>query len=516
MYNNSSSEDKYSIDAFYDRRLPVTVMLALFSVVGLPGNFLVLVVNWREKQLTNTNVLICTMAVADFIGACTAILNVVKNSLWFQILDIKFCKITMMLNYSINTPGMYLIFGVSVVRYCHVCKPHKVYSIYKKIKPFCICVLTITLTVAVTIAICADRTNRNGDKFQCGLYHQNKCEIAINVCLIFIITSYIFCFNGLIGLNIRILQRMFKQRRIMSDYRNVRQYKLERKMKKSLRSSRRTETTTESVHTSVHELSDSSAGLSVKDDFSDKTKSSKNEESESPIHFNLEENPENSIEHQKHPRRKSSKIKYKRKSIELTSEKEIDSKLISGTGRKEKRTKYKKNDVTLKEFKEGETSKPNRVSFGRISVKNNNTVNNDEKDCEKTQNYNTKRISFPNKRSIARSITEHEVDKQLEKRCYGKCCLHKCKHVLKFEGFNRTTLKLSFVSIAYLLIYMPWFVLHVYILLDPISEYSLSVSVNKYLYFPVLYLPFAGCAVNPVIYTFVDPKFRSQVRALFQ
>ena len=76
------------------------------------------------------------------------------------------------------------------------------------------------------------------------------------------------------------------------------------------------------------------------------------------------------------------------------------------------------------------------------------------------------------------------------------------------------------MSLAYICIYLPWFVVHVHIGLgggttDPVDP-VLNKYVNKYFTQPVRILPFAGSAVNPVIYAFVDPKFRSQCRALFK
>ena len=110
------------------------------------------------------------------------------------------------------------------------------------------------------------------------------------------------------------------------------------------------------------------------------------------------------------------------------------------------------------------------------------------------------------------NTNEQELDKVLEKRFYGKC-LHKFANIFKFEGVNRTTLKLSFVSISYIVIYLPWFVFQINFTLGQVPE---SYDLYKYIFHPISMLPFAGCAVNPLIYTFVDPKFRSQCKALFQ
>ena len=62
---------------------------------------------------------------------------------------------------------------------------------------------------------------------------------------------------------------------------------------------------------------------------------------------------------------------------------------------------------------------------------------------------------------------------------------------------------------------MPWFIVQVSRVVGAISEQK-DHLLHKYIYQPVEILPFAGCAMNPVIYAFVDPKFRAQCRALFK
>ena len=143
-------------------------------------------------------------------------------------------------------------------------------------------------------------------------------------------------------------------------------------------------------------------------------------------------------------------------------------------------------------------SKSEKFSVGRMSLKTRNDENNH---CNGQTKINDKRVNDSN-----------IVDEDIETDSYCKGCWHKFTHFLKFEGFNRTTLKLCLVSIAYIVIYIPWFVVKVSILFEPTEKDKLF---QKYNYLPVAYLPFAGCAVNPVIYAFVDPKFRSQCRALF-
>ena len=442
-----------------------------------------------------------------------------------------------MLNYSCNTPGIYLIFGVSVLRYYHVCKPHLIYTIHTKMKLFCICVLIITLCVAVIFATCAIRKPWPTEElpgFEC-VYDEDtksKCALAIKFSLTFIILSYIFCLNGMIGLNFRILQRMVRQRKIMSRYKNVRknkhsQIKQEQNVKNASKSESIAETI-ESQHTSINDLNDildskfNANDISIKDYFSFKTKSTKSEDNEScDVSLNLQEKTDNFIEHHRETQRNTSKIKSKGKSIQLNKDQEKDiGKHLSG--KKEGfslfdniKTTSIKNGAAQKEYKEGDSSKSERCSIGSMSVKHNDSVKTDGHDHDNKQSCHTKVISFPNKGNNADKINEKRLERHQEKH-YGKYYWHKFTSFFKFEGFNRTSLKLSFVSIAYIVFYAPWFILQVYALFEPNLVRSSNYDTKKYIIYPISFFPFAGCALNPVIYAFVDPKFRSQCRALFQ
>ena len=430
---------------FYDTYRPSAIMLILFAVIAVPGNLLVVVVNWKEKKMTNTNFLISIMAIVDFIGAFTAILNVLYTMLWFQILDIRFCKMMLMLNFSINTPGIYLIFGVSVLRYYHVCKPHLLYTIHRKMKLYCICVLIITLSVAVTFAICAVRQPWRTEElpgFACVIEgRKGKCGLTIKFALSFIILSYIFCLNGMIGLNFRILQRMFRQRKIMSRYKTVRknkhpQTKQETNVKKTSKSESIAETT-ESLHTSINDLNEildsrfNAKDISIKDNFSDKRKSTKSEGNEScDVSLNFQEKTENFIEHHREPQRKSSKIKSKGKSIQLNTdhEKHLSGKKEGFSFFDNIKTKSFKNGSTHKEYREGDSSKSEISSIGSMSVKHNDSVKTDGHDHDNKQSCHTKVISFPNKGNNAGEINEKRLERQQEKH-YGKYYWHEFTYI---------------------------------------------------------------------------------------
>ena len=473
MDNKNISD--FRIAEIYERGIPSAIMLALFSVIGVPGNLIVIMVNWKEKKMNNTNFLIFIMAFVDLLGSVTSLLNALRYTLWFERPDIKFCKLIIMMNITCNTPAIYLIFGVSVIRYCHVCKPHMVYSIHKKVKPFCICVFIITLVVTVIFAICSDRFARpieDATWLYCEFTRENNCWLATSISLAFMILSYLFCLNGLIVLNILILQKYTQLYRRVQRYKHA-NIKLHTSVNKTSKHESITNTR-KSLLTSINDLNESindtinGKDNSLQDQLSDKPKSIKSGNTESSVSSAKQEE----------------QIKSKRKNNELRMNIENDSSKTINS-------------------REGDSSTSERISVRRMSLKNN--------DSNKT--YENDHANFHPEGINASKTNDKNLEKQFQKSCSCKGCLHKFTYFFKFEGFNKTTLKLCFVSIAYVVIYIPWFVFQVSVYFEPTEERKI---IHKFNYLLFTYFPFAGCAINPVIYAFVDPKFRSQSMALFQ
>ena len=308
----------------------------------------------------------------------------------------------------------------------------------------------------------------------------------------------------------------------MSRYKNAHKNKLSKQKKNSKFGSIPEAIESPLISINENEIMDdmlNSNDTSTKDSSSDKRKSVKSEKDEScDDSLNLEEKTENLIEHHREPRRKNSKAKDISKSVQFNTEQENGSGK-GNIGKKEGvslfdniKTKISiKSVATQKEYREGDCSKSERSSVGSTSMKNNGKEKKDGNNHDNKQNFHRKVASFSNKRSNVSKIKEKGLDEQLEKQCFGKC--HKSTCFYQFTGFNKTTLKLCFVSIAYVVIYIPWFVFQVSVYFEPTEERKI---IHKFNYLLFTYFPFAGCAINPVIYAFVDPKFRSQSMALFQ
>ena len=95
-------------------------------------------------------------------------------------------------------------------------------------------------------------------------------------------------------------------------------------------------------------------------------------------------------------------------------------------------------------------------------------------------------------------------------------CSYHFLALFKLEYVRTTTLKLFAVSICYFVNYMPWFLVNAYLNIGDDKSRQRNHDLFKYVYFPGRHLIFLGCAMNPLIYTFVDPKFRSQCKSLFR
>ena len=70
---------------------------------------------------------------------------------------------------------------------------------------------------------------------------------------------------------------------------------------------------------------------------------------------------------------------------------------------------------------------------------------------------------------------------------------------------------LSMVSLAYVVSYLPT----CYMIVRGVNLYDRHIDVSKdvlnYLLFPLKEMYFLSCTANPVIYTFVNPSFRSRI-----
>ena len=208
--NQSNSSEAEEISRFYELRFPSVVLLILCSVMALVGNAVVIRFYWTVPNKTATQTLVFAMAIFDFFIALIPIpINVVYNLFWFEMHNEFFCKILHSSRMLFALPGLYLLVGVSIIRYRMVCKPHMVSPVETYTKTFCF----ISTLLAVIHSAFA--------------YHFAKLEFSeLNSCYVCsykwwpevaypMETLFLFCVASLIILHTLIVRKMIKQKNII-------------------------------------------------------------------------------------------------------------------------------------------------------------------------------------------------------------------------------------------------------------------------------------------------------------
>ena len=524
---NHTVDDERSqlaISAEYDRRLPVVVMLSLFGLIGIPGNAIVLKVYWREKKLKATQFLIFAIAFFDFNTALVAIpLNLVRNTYWFDIIDIRFCKLVLTLNITLVAPQLYLVFGVSLVRYYHVCKHQAINWLERNLKYFFVCIFLIQMSFSVSMGIAAGckswhKNDQDLPGFRCHFDDQYDDYSFVRILLGMSIVMYIFCVGGILGFNFRILKTMITQRKIMLNYKVIKKGKSTSRgealskgkvephvkgpeeMSKCSDNSYRTVTISSS--NSSDRKSHSTKGV-VTTDYPDQHTDIdiENQDTAEPT-TNSEADRQSFLEHRKKSRRQSPN--YNRRNITTSIELKVE-----GTD-SDKKEEAQPVDTSLTE----RTIAFVWSFFGSISSNSRaSRIGNDRGQSNPSffskQGINIFQIT------TSRNGTKKAVENRKKKRPFYVRYVDRFLSSSQIDGLNRTTLKLSIASLVYLISYLPYFTIQFQVTFRGQISRQQNPNLFKYVLFPSSHMPFLTTAVNPLIYTFVDPKFRAQCRSLF-
>ena len=505
IINNQTSDnitEQLLIDkaraGYYYTYFPTTVMLIMFCMVGIPGNTIVVLVYLKEKRLSTTKFIIFIIALIDLISSLVAIpCNVISTLFWLEIANVFFCKFRWSLNVAVTLPEIYLIAGVTVVRYCHVCKPSKVYLMESMVKPFCACCLLVGLGLGGVIGACFGCKNFHSvqDKYVPGFRcdPSEKCKISIFIRLIFyfLVLLYISCVCIIITLNSLILKRMLKQQAIMKSYKVQK-----RKRRKSHRASK---LSADNLHSVKNKNKQLLLPIDNDDNITD-TPSTKisiasyvsnllSDVYRQTNNMYTNKKPKSDLDNISSIYNGSIKSIHTSKRNQEDHEKGNDSEIFSC--KSEKESCYSKAGTF--------SSVPGRVQYSNSSTENKKKASID--DVKKGMNIETE--------------NKNNTVKDARGSPYDKSCYKKLMSLVKIESWNRTTLKLFVVSVVYVLSYMPSFIVAIYIRNNRVRR-SVQKEEFAYLFTPSLYIFFLGSAMNPLIYTFVDPKFRSQCRALFR
>ncbi|XP_005107691.2 muscarinic acetylcholine receptor gar-3 [Aplysia californica] len=134
--------------------IPAMVFLICFSVVGIVGNTLVLIVYSQKFKRTSTRIFIMAIAGFDLVTNVTAIPGEIYDM--FHIWDFSYASICRARFYftSVTTvSAAILLLAVSVVRYRKVCRPFGKQVSMKQAKIICVCIAIFSVVVSIPYAI---------------------------------------------------------------------------------------------------------------------------------------------------------------------------------------------------------------------------------------------------------------------------------------------------------------------------------------------------------------------------
>ena len=434
---NDSFDDKETLHV--DLSKPTVVLLVIFSVIGVIGNAVILMVYWKLVKMTTTQFLIFVIAIFDFLTASVAVPSSI--TLWiyqFRIQTGFFCKWHIAIINICILPGIFLVFIVTFVRYCHVCRPNFLYRIERRIKAICVSSVILGLSFSLMDAL-------NVPWLPPSLSKPNQaCELKEEHFIFDLVKNLIILFNiiALLIMNILIIRTNIKTgivKRSMSQM----------KRNKSQESVTQRENVGKSK--SLHEFFEL-----------------------------LDENP-------------ISRDHLKNQSTRHQLNKNDNSK------GNEDRTSIAD---TLQDRRD-RTSKPENL-LDKKSIVGSNSTDETHHSYKSNINQDDQPTSMDidddikDDMSLHRSISKKKKSGRLSNQ--------------SFKGLSKTTAMLLIVSVVFVLSYLPLIILQLGNVTDDETQ---PYNIRKYVIRPAWAMYYVSCCANPMIYTFVNPSFRSKCRALF-
>ena len=424
---------------FYYYEEANVVMLGAFSVIGVIGNAMILIVYWRLVRMTTTQFLVFVIAIFDFLTALIPVpISIIYKTIWFDIYNIYFCKIMFSSGILFIIPGTILLLMITIVRYCHVCRPYLLRWIEPKTKSLCTLAVLIGLFYSVLEAVIS--TNKNDSKHckpvfdSYGIKIASNSKFAIPVLVILI----------LIPLNISIIINNYYQKKTKMTYK-----------------------------TGINHQSVELIAQSGNDDKNKKLHSDSLNQFFSVVNENQSSNTGDYF-------------------------KDINSES------KESRARNK-GDVSYKS-----TSSVSGSYFSRDKGVNESVITSIRSDTNSKGNKRPSIIIGNDVKNL--EVSQYTIDAKPRHSVKkgGRSIDRWTDH--SFKGLSRTTLMICVVCFVYILSYLPIAILFKYNATTLNDKYP--IPIVKYLIIPLQHMFYLSCAANPIIYTFVNPGFRSQCRLL--
>ena len=226
LYNYTETDrQQQAIARYYEQYMIPTVLFIVFYVIGLPGNVIVLLIQWKEKTMTITKLFIFAIAIIDLLSIMIAYpINVIYSQYWLSISNVTFCKFYWGVNVTCTMPGVLMMFGLSVVRYYRVCRPQRLHVIEKNVKWFFLFVSALSLTFTGLIITVKGKQKRPDEDISLGLpgYLCNTSDYYRNT-IVYMLTNglgavvFLFCIVCIMFTNSLIFRKMLKQRQLLSN-----------------------------------------------------------------------------------------------------------------------------------------------------------------------------------------------------------------------------------------------------------------------------------------------------------
>lgn len=127
--NQSSFSNDQLLESFNDAvlvyQLPAIVYTAIMMILGLPGNMIVFYVYFFKWRQSTSRVFILFIAALDMVNCATTLPMEIFIMRYSVKLDRPFlCKVTRFSTFTMNSASAIILVGIAIDRFIHICRPH--------------------------------------------------------------------------------------------------------------------------------------------------------------------------------------------------------------------------------------------------------------------------------------------------------------------------------------------------------------------------------------------------------
>lgn len=130
----------------------VVVFMSVVTLSGVPGNGIILIVQWRNRDKSSTDVLVSTMAVFELLCAgFNSVFTMFRNiqDIWVEIASNTICSVHIYTQYITSTSSTLLLTAIALDRYFHTCKPLNTFCSKKQANRISVCIITASFLISL-------------------------------------------------------------------------------------------------------------------------------------------------------------------------------------------------------------------------------------------------------------------------------------------------------------------------------------------------------------------------------